>query len=75
MKDFTKLKRNIKNDYSTFPEVKVAIIGDSATQLLVIALKGQAYENQLNLNMYEADYDQIPLQINNPSSELHVFQT
>lgn len=73
MHDFLHLRKNLNKDFSNFPEIKVAVLGDSATQLLVTALKGQAYENQLNLNLFEADFDQIPLQINNPNSELHAF--
>lgn len=71
--DFTKLKRNLNSDNALFPKVKIALLGDTATQFLAIALKGQAYENQFNLNLYEAEYDQIPLQIKNPNSELHSF--
>jgi FkbH-like protein len=75
MHDFSYLRKNLKKDYSKFAEIKVAVLGDSATQLLVTALKGKAYENQLDLNVFEADYDQIPLQINNPSSDFHAFQS
>lgn len=75
MNDFSSLRKNLKKNYNDFSKVKLAVLGDSATQLLVTALKGQAYENQLNLNVFEADYDQIPLQINNPNSELHAFQS
>jgi FkbH-like protein len=75
MSDFSHLRKNLKKDYSKFTEIKVAVLGDSATQLLVTALKGQAYENQLNLDVFEADYDQIPLQINNSSSDFHAFQS
>lgn len=74
IKDFFSLKKNLKKDYTKFSSVKVALLGDSATQLLVTALKGQSYDNQLNLDVFEADYDQIPLQINNTTSELHEFQ-
>ena len=74
MFEFSRLKKNLKKDFSSFPKLKVSLLGDSATQLLVTALRGQAYESQLNLDIFEADYDQIPLQMNNPSSELHSFQ-
>ena len=66
MFEFSSLKKNLKKDFSRFPKVKVSVLGDSATQLLVTALRGQAYESQLNLDIFEADYDQIPLQLNNP---------
>ncbi|GAB5555910.1 MAG: HAD-IIIC family phosphatase [Schleiferiaceae bacterium] len=74
MKNFLALKKNLKKDFSEFPNVKVAVLGDSATQFLATALKGQGYEMGLHLDIWEADYDQIPLQVHNPNSELYEFE-
>ncbi|MFC1584235.1 HAD-IIIC family phosphatase [Fibrobacterota bacterium] len=50
--------------------LKVALLGDSATQLLSQAIRGYGFESHLNLEMFEADYDQIERQVFDPSSEL-----
>ena len=62
-----------KNSDTNLPTIKVAIVGDSATQFLAIALKGCAIEKGYALDLYEADYAQIELQMLNPQSELHLF--
>ena len=40
MKNFLQLKKNLKNDFSELKIIKVAILGDTATQFLTQALKG-----------------------------------
>jgi predicted enzyme involved in methoxymalonyl-ACP biosynthesis len=39
--------------------VKIALLGDSATQFLAMAIRGMGYEAGLNVDVYEADYDLI----------------
>ncbi len=73
MYSFNQLKKNLKKDFSGFKKVKVAILSDSASQFLNIALKGYGYNRQFDFDIYEADYDQIDLQIFDPSSELYSF--
>lgn len=59
---FLELKKNAKKDASQFSQkAKLAVLGDSATQLLCVALKGYAYARQLALEIFDADYDQIEL--------------
>lgn len=55
-------------------EVKVALLGDSATQWLAIATKGMAVKYQLKLDLFEADYNQIEQQIFDPTSALYEHQ-
>jgi FkbH-like protein len=74
MIEFTHLKKNLKKDYSTFKEIKIALIGDSSTQFLTQALRGMGYEFTLNLQIFEADFNQIEAQIYNPNSELYQFK-
>jgi FkbH-like protein len=74
MKDFFQLKKNLKKDFSGFKTIKVAVLGDSATQFLVQALKGAAYEYNYQLDIFEADFDQVDRQVFDPSSELYEFQ-
>jgi len=69
--DFIDLKRNLKKDFSNLKVVKVAIVGDSATQLFVQAIKGYGYEVGINFEIFEADYNQIERQIFDMSSDLY----
>ena len=73
-KSFLQIKKNIKKDFSEFKKIKLAILGDSSTQFLNIAIKGLAYDYNLNLEIWESDYDQIPLQVFDSSSDLYSFK-
>jgi FkbH-like protein len=70
-KNYFELKKNLKKDFSSFKVVKIALLGDSATQFLVQALKGQGYEAGINFDIFEADYDQIERQVFDSTSELY----
>ena len=72
-KSFTEIKKNLKKDFSDFKSLKLAILGDSSTQFLNVAIKGLSYDYRLNLGIWEADYDQIPLQVYDPNSDLYGF--
>ncbi len=72
--DFAKLKKNIKKDFSGFSKIKIAILGDSATQFLNQALRGQGYNEKLDLEIWEADFNQIDRQVLDPSSDLYNFK-
>ncbi|MFY0651236.1 MAG: HAD family hydrolase [Cyclobacteriaceae bacterium] len=73
MKTFNELQRNNQRNFGDYKQVKVAILGDSATQLLSQMVRAQGFENQLHIRLYEADYDQIDFQILNSKSELYEF--
>lgn len=73
MKDFLNLRANLKKDYSTFPKVKVAILGDTSTQFLKQMLYAYGFEIQVDFEIYEADYNQIDLQVFNPDSDFYRF--
>jgi FkbH-like protein len=72
--EFTALKKNLKKDFTGFKVIKIAILGDSATQLLVQAIKGYGYEEKMDFNCFEADFDQIERQILDVSSDLYRFE-
>jgi FkbH-like protein len=72
-KSFLQIKKNIKKDFSDLKKIKLAILGDSSTQFLNIAIKGLAYDYNLNFEIWESDYDQIPLQVFDSSSDLYSF--
>ena len=73
MKIFSELKKNLKNDFSNLKSIKVALLGDTATQFLKQALRGTGFEYGLDLQIWEADFNQIERQIFDPASELFEF--
>lgn len=74
MKDFAQLKRNLKKDASGLKVIKVAVLGDTATQFLTQAIKGMGYEYGFNLQVWEADFNQIDRQVFDQTSELYEFK-
>lgn len=72
-KSFLQIKKNLKKDFSDFKKIKLGILGDSSTQFLNIAIKGLAYDYNLNLDIWESDYNQIQLQVFNKNSDLYSF--
>lgn len=71
MLDLKQLKRLLKQDHTNLPSVKVALVGDTATQLLATAVRGAAVDMGFNIDLYEADYNQIEQQFLDPDSDLH----
>jgi FkbH-like protein len=74
MKEFSQLKKNLKKDFSNLKPIKLAVLGDTATQFLTQALKGLGYDNGFNLEIWEADFNQIERQVHDLSSELYQFK-
>ena len=68
---FIELKKNLKKDYSDLKKIKVALLGDSATQLLTQAIRGYGYELGFDLQIFDADYDQIDRQLMYSASEMY----
>lgn len=73
MKQFKELKRNIKKDVSNLPVFKVSLLGDTATQFLATAIKGEGFERGYNINLFEADYNQVERQVLDPTSDLYKY--
>ncbi|MGA2243433.1 MAG: HAD-IIIC family phosphatase [Verrucomicrobiota bacterium] len=71
---FSELKPYLGRDFSGLPARRLALLGDSATQFLAKAIKAHGYLEQINFEIYEADFDQVNSQILDPSSELYHFQ-
>lgn len=67
------LKKNIKIDHSDLPSIKMALVGDTATQFLATAIKGMGVERGFNINLFEAEYNQVERQFMDPTSELFEF--
>ena len=73
MHTFSTLKKNLKKDFSNLKMLKLAVLGDSATQFLIQALRGTGYESAFNLQIWEADFNQIERQVFDENSELYHF--
>jgi FkbH-like protein len=69
--DFNSLRKLLKLDTTGLPVVKISVLGDASTQLLVHALKGKGIQHKINFNVYEADIGQTHLQVRDPDSELY----
>lgn len=74
MKDFFQLKKNLSKDFSGCQVFRVAVLGDTSTQFLVQALRGCGYEAGLDLQIWEAEYDQISRQVQDPESGLYQYK-
>ncbi|WP_336962922.1 HAD-IIIC family phosphatase [Chryseobacterium contaminans] len=72
-KTFSELKKELRKESKGLKTVKVALLGDTATQFLNIALKGTAVSEGIHLEIFEADFGQISRQILDPSSEYYEF--
>ena len=70
---YTELRKKLKQDLSGLPVVKVALVGDTATQIMATAIRGMGVERGYNINLFEAEYNQVERQFLDPSSELFAF--
>lgn len=68
---FKELKRNLKKDVSNLPTLKVSLLGDTATQFLATAIKGEGIERGYNIDLFEAEYNQVERQVLDPTSDLY----
>ncbi len=73
MKSFSQLKKNLKNDCSALPSLRLAVVGDTATQFLCTAIRGLGVEHGYNIALYEAEYNQVERQLLDPTSDLYQF--
>ena len=71
MLDFKQLKRNLKKDFSGMQIIKVSLLGDSATQFLATAIRGEGVERGYNIDLFEAEYNQVERQIFDLTSDLY----
>lgn len=71
MKQFKELKRNLKKGISTLPTIKASLLGDSATQFLATAIKGECIDRGYALDLFEAEYNQVERQVLDPTSDLY----
>ena len=70
---FKQLKKLSKGDSSQFPQYKLSIMGNCATQHLATALRGYGVYMGLGRSVLDTDYNQIDAQVMDPGSELYRF--
>jgi len=70
---FKTLQKNLKKDLTTLPTIKVALVGDTATQFLATALKGIGVERGFKLDLFEAEYNQVERQLLDTTSDLYAY--
>ena len=72
MRTLRELKALATKELET-PSLKVALLGDTATQLLVTSIKGEAIDRNIALDIYEGEYNQVERQLLDPTSDLYQF--
>ncbi len=72
MRTLRELRALAAKDMDIAP-MKVALLGDTATQLLVTSIKGEAVARNMALKIYEGEYNQIERQLLDPTSDFYQF--
>lgn len=75
MFSFKELKRLLKNSKKELNHIKVSLIGDTSTQFLATAIRGMGVDRGFDVDLFEADYNQVERQILDPTSELYGFNS
>ena len=70
---FKELKRNLKKEVPDYPIIRIAFVGDTATQFLATAIIGMGIERGYQVNLFEAEYNQVERQFMDPTSDLYEF--
>lgn len=65
--EFKTLRKNLKEDYSGFKQIRIAIVADWAIQMLAQAIRGYGYEKKLDIQIYEGIYDQMESELLDPN--------
>ena len=73
MQSFKQLRKYCKEKELVATAHRMALVGDTATQFLATALRGEAIFRGYDLNLFEAEYNQVERQFMDPSSELYAF--
>ena len=68
---FQELKKLAKHTPAELPVIKIALIGDTATQFLATAIRGTGVERGYQIDLFEAEYNQVERQFLDPTSELY----
>ena len=71
--NYSEIKKAAKKYKADEKDHRLAVLGDSATQLLSQCITGMGVTEGFPLNVFDADYDQILLQSFDDNSELYAF--
>ena len=63
----------MKADLTQLSRVKLAVVGDTATQLLCTAIRGIGALRGYKIELFEAEYNQVERQFMDPTSDLYQF--
>lgn len=64
-------KRACKQTELPGKKIKIALLGDTATQLLATSIRGEGILRGYNVELWEADYSQVEMQVMDAASELY----
>jgi len=70
MKSLLELRKLAKKNLPDKPTISVALLGDTATQLLATAIKGVGVERGFNIDLFESEYNQVERQLMDTTSDL-----
>ena len=73
MYSFKELKKLANKQTYCTSNIKIALLGDTATQFLSIAIQGIGVEHGYNINLFETEYNQVERQLLDPTSDLYQF--
>ena len=73
MQSFKQLRKNCKGREVVPGSPRLALVGDTATQFLATAFRGEALSRGYDLDLFEAEYNQVERQFLDPTSELYAF--
>lgn len=74
IRNFTALAKTNRKPVEGLKTTRVAIVADSASQFIHQAIRGYGIEQGVHYQVFEADYNQIDLQVFDPGSELYAFE-
>lgn len=73
MYEIKEIQRALKKDLSKLPIIRLSLLGDTATQILATAIRGTGALRGYNIDLFEAEYNQVERQFMDPTSDLYQF--
>jgi FkbH-like protein len=73
-KEFNQLRKSAKRQLTGSKQIRIAILADFSSQLLIHAIKGYGVEDNISYDIFEADYNQAEQQVFDADSELYAFK-
>lgn len=73
MLSFKELKSKLKKKDTNLLPLKISLLGDTATQFLATAIKGCGIDRGYNIDLFEAEYNQVERQLLDLTSDVYLF--